>query len=284
LPGMAAALAGTASALRKHSLQAPGDDESHCKLPEGFHVVHLDTEVGPVKLALREEYKKDLMARKLTNAHFWEIHHPRELAGLADAKLPEKGTFLDVGANVGWYSVLFAKIGYQVVAVEPMLQNREAIKAMLCLNPDIQDRVRLMEVAIVAPENTTHRCIIHATKTNRGNGVLTCVGHGEEPPCDLRTDGEEGSHCEVVRSMTLDQVLEETGFGQVDVAKMDIEGFECKAILGGQTLFTEHHVKLLQMETKNEWVAECFAEEAKKHGYRVGRGVGQDDNRVMSIS
>lgn len=41
----------------------------------------------------------------------------------------------------GYYSFLFAKAGYNVLAFEPMPHNRRAIEATLCLNPDIRTTI-----------------------------------------------------------------------------------------------------------------------------------------------
>uniref|UniRef100_A0A7S1SE34 Methyltransferase FkbM domain-containing protein n=1 Tax=Alexandrium catenella TaxID=2925 RepID=A0A7S1SE34_ALECA len=263
----------------------PIEVEPECRklIPPGFRAIWIrDSQVGPMRIVVRESFRMDIISRFLTNKGFWEIKHPRELAELGKTQLPENGTFVDIGANLGWYSILFAKIGYKVIAIEPMRLNRDAIEATLCLNPDIRDRVKLMPVALVAPEDRNRQCVLFATKTNRGNGILTCAADRGDLPCNATEGRRDGSICEVVRSLTLDQVLKESQIASVDVAKMDVEGFECNVMRGGQSLFDEFHVKILQAETKLGFVADCFAKEARDHGYRIGTDLGQDDNRVMS--
>ena len=42
-------------------------------------------------------------------------------------------TFIDIGANLGYYSLLFIASGYKVYAIEPFGANRRALQASLCL-------------------------------------------------------------------------------------------------------------------------------------------------------
>jgi len=264
--------------------QAQSDDAA-CEIPEGFHVVDIkDSKVGPLKMALREMTRVDIMSKWLTEYGYWEIRHPRELAAMAERTVPPNGTFIDIGANLGWYSLMFARMGYNVIAVEPMGVNRKAMLATLCLNPDIRDRVKLLPVALVAPEDSSQVCVLYSTRNNRGNGILKCSADKASAPCNPDAEDKRGAACELVKVSTLDGLLKEQGVTAVDVVKMDIEGFECNVLRGGQSLFNKFHVKLLQAETKQKHVEECFFKEADTHGYRMGKGVGQDKNRVISSS
>ena len=51
-----------------------------------------------------------------------------------------------------------------------------------------------------------------------------------------------------VKVITLESLLKNAGFVTVDVMKMDIEGFEYKAILGSAALFQQHKIKILFLE------------------------------------
>ena len=54
---------------------------------------------------------------------------------------PCRAVFLDIGANLGWYSMLFAQAGFDVIAVEAMQRNADAIRSTLCLNPRLSSKV-----------------------------------------------------------------------------------------------------------------------------------------------
>ena len=51
---------------------------------------------------------------------------------------------LDVGANIGWFAINAAALGYTVFAFEPMAKNIGAICRTLCDNPDLQSRLTLI--------------------------------------------------------------------------------------------------------------------------------------------
>ena len=57
-------------------------------------------------------------------------------------------SFVDIGANVGWYSFMYAQHGYEVLAVEPMTANRALINATMCKNPDVASRISVVAAAL----------------------------------------------------------------------------------------------------------------------------------------
>jgi FkbM family methyltransferase len=182
---------------------------------------------------------------------------------------------LDIGANMGFYSLLFAAAGYDVIALEPLAHNRRAIEATLCLNPALAPRIRLVPVALGMPRSESEVCVIESsTATNRGNGVMRC---GEGLACT-----HSRKVCEQVRLRTLDAVLAELAPRSIEIVKMDIEGAECDALRGGQSLFVKYAPQLVQVELKKPKVAACALEEAARHGYRFGQKRGHDQNAVMT--
>ena len=53
----------------------------------------------------------------------------------------EDAIFLDFGANIGWYSLLFAATGHSVISFEPMQANERLFRRSICSNPDFQQRL-----------------------------------------------------------------------------------------------------------------------------------------------
>ena len=86
---------------------------------------------------------------------------------------------------------------------------------------------------------------------------------------------ENALHCEHVKLRTLDSVLEEQNPQTVDVAKIDVESFECQVFAGGQTLFTRYRPRFLLAETKDPSVERCVHKEAARHGYEWGGRKGK---------
>ncbi|CAJ1407317.1 unnamed protein product [Effrenium voratum] len=207
--------------------------------------------------------KDDIVSNDIYMKHEWEIARPEDMARRAGTTLPPGGTFLDIGANIGYYTLLFAQKGFNVIAVEAMTRNRQAIMGSLCLNPQLQERVTIVPAALVAPwEVDKGHCVVKSTnyKVNIGNGFLNCK-QGES--CQ---SGDE--NCQTVPVKTLDTVLEDLAPSSVDVVKMDVEVYECHVLAGGGSLFAHFQPKLLQIETAWGNTSACVHEQAEKHGYR----------------
>ena len=59
--------------------------------------------------------------------------------------------FVDIGANLGFYSLLFAHYGYDVLAIEPMRHNVRLINMSLCFSPELRARVTVVNAALASP-------------------------------------------------------------------------------------------------------------------------------------
>jgi len=262
-----------------------GEFEHGCRVPQGMR--RSTVNVLNMTMDMFTSEGNDLMSADITKHGFWELQHPQELAALADGVIPEGGVFLDIGANIGYYSMLFAKFGYDVIAIEPMPQNVAAIIASLCLNPDIIPRITLIHSALVSPEESTQTCVVKVHGHNRRNGVLSChhfrdgiFSHGRFPSsltCDCYS-----CHCEEVPVTTLDALLAKLNPSKVTVAKMDVEGFECNVFKGGESLMTRYRPQFMQVELLSKHVQVCFNSIAARFGYRVGGHKGHDGNTVMA--
>ena len=84
----------------------------------------------------------------------------QEEVGSADASAPEvpsprKGVLLDIGANIGWYTLNAAAAGHDVIAFEPFRPNVALIQRGLCdalnrqrLENKLEKNVKLYPVAL----------------------------------------------------------------------------------------------------------------------------------------
>mmetsp|Transcript_30625 Transcript_30625/g.95161 ORF Transcript_30625/g.95161 Transcript_30625/m.95161 type:complete len:312 (+) Transcript_30625:76-1011(+) len=210
----------------------------------------------------------DIVSRALARTGRWEVGSLEEMARKVNTTLPKTGVLLDIGANIGYYSLMFAHRGYHVVAVEPMTRNRKAIEGSLCLNPHLRSLVTVVPAALVAPAEagSTH-CVIRSSnyRINIGNGVLNCGSKDAGfKPCS-----KSDQNCEEVPVKTLDQVLADVAPPSVTVVKMDIEGYECNMLKGGASLFSSYKPKLVQAETKFGNSSTCIHEVAAANGYAL---------------
>jgi hypothetical protein len=124
------------------------------------------------------------MSEHLQKQGFWELQDIDDLLASVNSavplRMPTRGTFLDVGAHIGTYTLQFARRGYSVIAVEPMLQNTLTLNASLCINPPLAENVTIVQTAIVGAEQQGQLCTVGTSRVDLSTGRLSCVK--ERPP------------------------------------------------------------------------------------------------------
>jgi FkbM family methyltransferase len=138
-------------------------------------------------------------------------------------------TAIDVGAHIGYYSLLFAKCvgpSGRVFSFEPLPGNFALLQKNIWINnlQNVQLRneaifSRTQEITINTPDE----------QPNPGGGsIYGAVGHTQ--------------YC--VKAVTLDDFCEGLAL-RPDILKMDIEGAEYEALLGARRIISQHRPKLL---------------------------------------
>jgi FkbM family methyltransferase len=136
--------------------------------------------------------------------------------------------FIDVGANIGIYTLLIATHGCDVVSVEPGREARRLLEVNLGLNG--------LEADVIAA----------ALGRAPGQGTLTAelgsMNYLVTDTGEAREGGEPMTHVTV---STLDDVLgDRTAAG----VKIDVEGFELDVVLGASRALGDQRVGVLQLE------------------------------------
>lgn len=156
--------------------------------------------------------------------------------------------FIDVGANVGSYTIWAAELGADVIALEPA-----------------SDTFLLLEEN-VALNGYPVRAIRAAAGSVGGTARFTS---GRD--CVNRIDPQGSAETEVV---TIDSII---GDRVVAGMKVDVEGFELDVLLGCERALSQHRLRMIQLEwnatsqqaagTDRGPVADLLA----SHGYRLYR-------------
>lgn len=137
---------------------------------------------------------------------------PRSVS-LAIRLMHDHGVLLDVGANLGLYSIaVAAATGCRVVAVEPEPVNFARLRANLSLNPGLD----------IVPVN----CAATPTATE----VL--LENDPARPAWTRVNPLADAGSLRVPGRPLEQILQETGTTAVELLKIDVEGYEPEALAG----------------------------------------------------
>ncbi|MBZ0232791.1 MAG: FkbM family methyltransferase [Deltaproteobacteria bacterium] len=132
------------------------------------------------------------------------------------------GTFVDLGANLGFFTVLVGRdlspTG-RVHAFEPTPATAALLRENVAAN-GVSDRVTVVEQAVSDQPGRARFSLYDAAQANQ----LAVAG----------TDGSSGSI--EVAVTTLDEYFEALGWPRVDVVKMDVEGVETKVLDGMREL------------------------------------------------
>lgn len=128
------------------------------------------------------------------------------------------GTILDIGANVGWYSLHFSRVApsARIVAFEPMPP----------IHVRLLEHLRLNGADRVVPEKL-------ALQDAEGDGVLYFHAAETGATSARNNRGFDGAVREAVRSTTLDRYCSAHGL-EPDLIKCDVEGSEFAVIRGGR--------------------------------------------------
>lgn len=139
------------------------------------------------------------------------------------------GLFVDVGANLGYFSLLWlgAKAGNRAVAIEASERNQRLLKRNIEAN-GMLDRVQLLNVA-AGDHNGTVRFDTGPAEQTGWGGVV----EGSSP--------SEGVEVEMVR---LDAVIEEP----IAVLKIDVEGADTLVLRGCEKLLQRKMIQTLFFE------------------------------------
>jgi len=164
----------------------------------------------------------------------WAGTYEPELVSLLRNKLRPGRTFLDLGANIGYFSAIAAALvgpTGRIHAFEPMPQNFLRL----------QKNLRPFEWAIPHPwavGRTTARVTMHYSDTEAG-----WASAYEDDNMPLST---------TVDMITLDGWLAACPIERIDFIKLDIEGFELEALLGAEVMLRRFRPTIVA-ETKADW-------------------------------
>ena len=179
----------------------------------------------------------------------WEAPQLEELAALCKARHVD--SFVDIGANAGFYSVMFAikNLTAHVVAFEPDPGNYARLVANLRAN-GLTERVDARPVAL--GDSAGEATLYEGAKWNRGEST---IAEPEQTP-------REFTHR--VRQVRFDD--EFAWAGKSLVVKMDVEGYEFNVIAGMERTLKENAC-YLQVELYSDRLEELKSVFARL-GYR----------------
>ena len=166
----------------------------------------------------------------------WVGSYERLMQNLVVSEVGRGDILFDVGANVGFYSLLAAGLvgSGKVFAFEPLSENVVYLRRHLHLNGI--NNVAVFELAIADQVGTAH----FQDEESRAMGKLT----------------PGGNRCVAVE--TVDSLLAQGKIAPPTFIKMDVEGAELKALLGARVCFDKHRPKLFLATHGEQIHEECY--------------------------
>ena len=172
------------------------------------------------------------------------------------------GTFVDVGANEGYFGVIAAKAvgpSGRLVLVEPQTRLRPVIAENLRLNGIGNFAVEDSAVSDTAGTHTFHL----TPDLNTGASGLSRATRYRVPTQQVHTT-------------TLTEVFAKHGIVRADLVKIDIEGYEHEAVFGSADLFRGRRVRALALEVHPEFLRRRGHDPAEIPQFLAGCGYTPD--------
>jgi FkbM family methyltransferase len=172
---------------------------------------------APIQICIRP---RDMSQQSMFLYGVFEISETR----LVQALLRPGMVFFDVGANIGYYSLIGSHLVGPTGAVhafEPNAAVRERLDENIRLNG-----LTNVQVHVEAVSDRRGEVTFYESSMDDNQGVSSLL------PADFRSSGT------TVPATTLDDLSAQLGGRAIDLIKMDVEGAEPMAIEGGRNLFS----------------------------------------------
>ncbi|TMJ04766.1 MAG: FkbM family methyltransferase [Alphaproteobacteria bacterium] len=191
----------------------------------------------------------------LFTPQMYDTMERRVLAQAVGRKRAGAFTFIDIGANVGLYSLYLASCGdVRTLAIEPQPGILERLNFHLAANPSA--KVEVLPIAL----------------SDRAGAATLVINDSDSGGTHLAKDGgrHDAGERVSVPSKPLIEVLSDAGIGRVDALKIDVEGAEDIVLEPFLRAAPQSLLPLLLLieDTRGMWGVDLFALLAAR-GYTV---------------
>lgn len=145
----------------------------------------------------------------------YRTHEPNTTE-LLKSMIGDRMVIVDIGANIGYYTLLFGHAvgpSGRVIAIEPEPENYRLLHGNV--RESLLKNITLLNYA-VGSKDTISKLFV----ANQSN-VHTLVGRGKQKSKYVK-----------VQEKMLDSIVREVGASRVDLVRMDVEGYEAEIIKG----------------------------------------------------
>ena len=148
----------------------------------------------------------------------------------------------DIGANIGYVSLLSARLGAQVVAFEPTAYHRELLKTSMAINgireTSASGSVHVVGAALVKDIQSSPKEVCLGMEQQLANAGATTL------------DIQQASCPKELRAPVMQLDAEIRKHGPPHIVKIDVEGYEMEALRAVACMSSRvHHLQRLSMNT-----------------------------------
>ena len=210
--------------------------------------------------------KKDIVSSYISKRNKWEDKETNEIIYGLNYYAKKKNLIyndiyiIDVGGNIGWYTFLLGKYGYNLITFEPSKINYYILNKNFCLNKNLN--ITIINKGLYTEEKI---CNILSAKNNIGNGMINC---NENIVNNTINNGK----IILTKFRNYLSFFENKNLAMI---KMDIEGSEGKAFESGIEFITKYHVPFIFIEftpnllKENGTNPKKFLEMFIRNGYKI---------------
>ena len=183
----------------------------------------------------------------------------------------------DVGAHFGYHAMSFAVLAGKkgkVIAIEPNNYNIQRLKIHLNQNPDLKNRMQIIETALSNKNGTTD--FVYIDKVDDGRSMGSHLGNILAP--EGLTVYEAFTHKQI-KTCKADTLMNEKKIPIPYMIKIDVEGAEQLVLEGGTKLLLKYK-PILILEIHN--ISQMFY--VQKLLFKLGYKINILDNENNSLS
>jgi FkbM family methyltransferase len=178
--------------------------------------------------------------------------------------LREGMVFVDVGANVGYYSLLATSRGARVLSCEPERENYARLLHNVALN---NFSIQCLPIAI-GKENGT--MLLHINPLNRGgNSMLSSEVYKTGAHRYSRKEVEVAFGVDALEQTVEVKKLDSLITDRITILKIDVEGFEAQVFEGMKGILAKGMIQNIICELGNKETREAVIHLLKQYDYRA---------------
>lgn len=204
----------------------------------GFYRSKLRTNVGSTTIYIYDPRKDIWVSREIIRYGSWEGKHINLILSLLQQD-PDLH-FVDIGSNVGVFTLAVALLGRRVLAVDALAMNIMRLCSSV-IEGNFTDSVQIVYNAF----SDVYETVSLGMDENNVGGTFVAKDKNTNKVIGSRVVGNYGT----VQTIRLNDVLSLPRFDfKKVIMKIDVEGYENKVFKGGKTFFDKVDVRAVLME------------------------------------